>query len=112
MKTVSLRIVITSAAPAAASAARVEPENTPTHPVPVLFLEGAVTFADQTEHEERAFYKDGRLLNVLSFSVAVDAPSLMSKRAVAEHVKGAFSFDFPPCMANSFWESIDVKVLP
>ncbi len=108
MKTLSLRVVITSAACVPGAA----PEDAPSHPSPVLFMEGAVTFADQTEHEEKTFMKDGRLLNVLSFSVAVDAPSLMTKRAVAEHVLGAFTFDFPPCAANAFWESIDVKVLP
>lgn len=108
MKTLSLRVRITSAACVHGAA----PDDAPSHPSPVLFMDGPVTFADQTEHEEKTFIRDGRLLNVLSFSVAVDAPSLMSKRAVAEHVAGAFSFDFPTCAANAFWESIDVKILP
>ena len=109
MKTISLKIRITSAHRRASVAAH----ETPTHPAPLVFLEkGFCAVVDQTEHVERTHKRGGDLFNVLSLTVAVSAPSLMSKSDVAEHVRRKLSFDFPPCAANAFWESIDVQVTP
>jgi hypothetical protein len=108
MKTLSLQIRITSAHRRATVAAH----EAPTHPAPLLFLDGACTVADQTEHVERAHKRHGDLFNVLTFTVAVSAPSLMSAADVAAEVERRLSFDFPPCPANAFWESIDVRVSP
>lgn len=106
MKTVTLRVSIPSH-----SLYPSEPQDVPAHPNPVLFLDGdLIKLVDQTEAEERTFHKGGRLCNVLSFSVAVSAPSLMSKAAIAQYVQSALSFDFPPCKANAFWESDGVHV--
>ena len=109
MKTVNLQIRITSAHRRATVAAHAAP----THPAPLLFLsEGICAVADQTEHVERTHKRHGDLFNVLTFTVAVSAPSLMPVREVAEAFRRRFSFDFPPCPANAFWESIDVRVSP
>lgn len=109
MKTVTLKIRVTSAHRRATVAAH----EAPTHPAPLFYLEkGFCALVDQTEHTERTHKRDGDLFNVLTFNVTVTAPALMSKRDVAEHVRRKLSIVFPHCAASVFWESNDVEVTP